>query len=68
LGEYLATAVGIEILHERTRSIEERARERFAVQMALRALSYSESSRLSIYIRELDASEGVVVASRIADD
>lgn len=67
LGEYLATAVGIEILHERTRSIEERARERFAVQMALRALSYSEVESVKHIIRELDASEGVVVASRIAD-
>jgi len=67
LGEYLATAVGIEMLHERTRSIEERARERFAVQMALRALSYSEVESVKHIIRELDASEGVVVASRIAD-
>jgi len=39
LAEYLATLVGIEILHDRTRDIEDRSRERLVVQMAMRALS-----------------------------
>ncbi len=67
LGEYLATVVGLEILHVRTRSIEERARERLIVQMAMRALSYSEVESVRHIIRELGGPEGVVVASRVAD-
>ncbi len=67
LAEYLSTVVGMEILHERTRSIEERARERLVVQMAMRALSYSEVESVRHIVRELGGSEGVVVASRVAD-
>lgn len=67
LGEYLATVVGLEILHARTRSIEERARERLIVQMAMRALSYSEVESVRHIIRELNGPEGIVVASRVAD-
>ncbi len=67
LAEYLATLVGIEILHDRTRSIEERARERLVVQMAMRALSYSEVESVKHIIKELGTYEGVVIASRVAD-
>ncbi len=67
LAEYLATVVGVEILHERTRSIEERGRERLLVQMAMRALSYSEVESVKHIIEDLGGSEGVVVASRVAD-
>jgi transcriptional pleiotropic repressor len=67
LAEYLATLVGIEILHERTKIIEERARERLVVQMAMRALSYSEVESIKHIIKELNAFEGVVIASKVAD-
>ncbi len=67
LAEYLATLVGIEILHDRTRTIEERARERLVVQMAMRALSYSEVESVKHIITELNGSEGVVIASKVAD-
>lgn len=67
LAEYLSTLVGIEILHDRTRSIEERARERLVVQMAMRALSYSEVESVKHIIKELGAYEGVVIASKVAD-
>ena len=67
LGEYLATLVGIEILHERTKNIEERARERLIVQMAMRALSYSEVESVKHIITELGSFEGVVIASKVAD-
>ncbi|ADE57633.1 GTP-sensing pleiotropic transcriptional repressor CodY [Aminobacterium colombiense DSM 12261] len=67
LAEYLATLVGIEILHDRTRSIEERARERLVVQMAMRALSYSEVESVKHIIAELGTYEGVVIASKVAD-
>lgn len=67
LAEYLATLVGIEILHERTKSIEERSRERLVVQMAMRALSYSEVESVKHIITELGSFEGVVIASKVAD-
>lgn len=67
LAEYLATLVGIEILHDRTKVIEERARERLVVQMAMRALSYSEVESIKHIIRELGSFEGVVIASKVAD-
>lgn len=67
LAEYLATLVGIEILHDRTKIIEERARERLVVQMAMRALSYSEVESIKHIIRELGSYEGVVIASKVAD-
>ncbi|HPI97357.1 MAG TPA: GTP-sensing pleiotropic transcriptional regulator CodY [Synergistales bacterium] len=67
LAEYLATLVGIEILHDRTRNIEERSRERLVVQMAMRALSYSEVESIKHIIRDLGGYEGVVIASKVAD-
>ncbi|SMG37914.1 transcriptional pleiotropic repressor [Dethiosulfovibrio salsuginis] len=67
MAEYLATLVGIEILHDRTKVIEERARERLVVQMAMRALSYSEVESIKHIIRELGSYEGVVIASKVAD-
>jgi transcriptional pleiotropic repressor len=67
LSEYLSTVVGIEILNAKAREIEERARERLIVQMAMRALSYSEVESVRHIISELGSSEGVVVASKVAD-
>jgi transcriptional pleiotropic repressor len=63
----LATLVGIEILHNRTKAVEERARERLVVQMAMRALSYSEVESIKHIIKELGGPEGVVIASKVAD-
>jgi transcriptional pleiotropic repressor len=67
LAEYLATVVGIEILNERSRNIEERGRERLVVQMAMRALSFSEVESVRHIIEDLGGVDGVVVASRVAD-
>ena len=82
LAEYLATLVGIEILHDRSRLIEERARERLVVNMAMKALSYSEIDAINHIINKLKDiavekngqskkdildCEGVVIASKIAD-
>ena len=67
LAEYLGTLVGIEMLNDRNRSIEERSRDRIAVQMAMRALSYSEVESMKHIMAELDGQEGVAVASKVAD-
>lgn len=53
LAEYLATLVGIEILHDRSRQIEEQARERLVVSMAMKALSYSEIDAVNHIIGKL---------------
>ena len=67
LAEYLGTLVGIEMLNDRNRSIEERSRDRVAVQMAMRALSYSEVESMKHIMAELGGNEGVAVASKVAD-
>jgi transcriptional pleiotropic repressor len=67
LAEYLSTVVGLEILNERGRNIEELGRERLVVQMAMRALSFSEVESIKHIIEDLGGLDGVVVASRVAD-
>ncbi|MDR1978709.1 MAG: GTP-sensing pleiotropic transcriptional regulator CodY [Synergistaceae bacterium] len=67
LAEYLGTLVGIEMLNDRNRNIEERSRDRVSVQMAMRALSYSEVESMKHIIAELGGHEGVAIASKVAD-
>ena len=67
LSEYLGTLVGIEMLNDRNRGVEERSRDRLAVQMAMRALSYSEVESMKHIMGELGGQEGVAVASKVAD-
>ena len=67
LAEYLGMLAGIEILNERAKVAEEMARSRLSVQMAMRALSYSELESMKHIIAELDGTEGVAIASRVAD-
>ncbi len=67
LAEYGATVVGMEILHEKTQEIEEEARSRAVVQMAISSLSYSELEAVEHIFNELDGKEGLLVASKVAD-
>ena len=67
LAEYLGMLAGIEILNERAKVLEETARSRLSVQMAMRALSYSELESMRHIIAVLDGPEGVAVASKVAD-
>ncbi len=67
LAEYLGTVVGIEFLNERGKKIEEYGREQLVVQMAMRALSFSEVEAIRSIMRDLKGSEGIVVASSVAD-
>lgn len=67
LAEYGATVVGMEILREKTEEIEEEAREKAIVQMAISSLSYSELEAIEHIFEELDGKEGLLVASKIAD-
>ncbi|AZR72365.1 transcriptional repressor CodY [Anoxybacter fermentans] len=67
LAEYGATVVGMEILRSRAEKIEEEARKKAAVQIALETLSYSELEAIEHIFEELDGDEGLLVASKIAD-
>ncbi|RKD24193.1 transcriptional repressor CodY [Ammoniphilus oxalaticus] len=67
LAEVGATVVGMEILRERAEEIEQEARSKAVVQMAVGSLSYSELEAVDHIFQELDAKEGLLVASKIAD-
>lgn len=67
LAEYGATVVGMEILRDRSERIEEEARKKATVQVALGTLSYSELEAVMHILSELEGNEGLLVASKIAD-
>ncbi len=67
LGEYGATVVGLEIQRRKTMEIEEEARQKAVVQMAIGTLSYSEIEAVRQIFNELKGTEGLLVASKIAD-
>lgn len=65
--EYSSTVVGLEILRSEADAIEEEARKKGVVQMAIGTLSYSELEAVEHIFNELDGEEGLLVASKIAD-
>lgn len=67
LAEYGAIVVANEIMRMRSERIEEEARKKASVQIALATLSYSEKEAIEHIINELNGKEGLLVASRIAD-
>lgn len=67
LAEYGATVVGMEILRSKAERVEEEARKKAAVHIAIGTLSYSELEAVEHIFEELEGDEGVLVASKIAD-
>ncbi|MCY6372502.1 GTP-sensing pleiotropic transcriptional regulator CodY [Clostridium ganghwense] len=67
LAEYSATIVGLEILRSKNDEMEEEARKKAVVQLAIGTLSYSELEAVEHVFNELDGNEGLLVASKIAD-
>jgi len=65
--EYGAIAVANEVMRMRTERIEEDARKKASVHIALATLSYSEREAIDHIMNELNGTEGLLVASRIAD-
>ena len=65
LAEYASTVVGIEIMHEK--QDKDIARDKDMVNMAINSLSYSEKEAIEHIFRELDGTEGLLIASKIAD-
>ncbi|HHW15645.1 MAG TPA: GTP-sensing pleiotropic transcriptional regulator CodY [Firmicutes bacterium] len=67
LAEYGATVVGMEMLRLKSQKIEEEARKKAAVQIALATLSFSELEAVTHIFAELGGREGLLVASKVAD-
>ncbi len=67
IAEYSGTIVGMEILRSEADEIEEEARKKAIVQLAIGTLSYSELEAVEHIFEELDGNEGLLVASKIAD-
>ncbi|AVX20779.1 transcriptional pleiotropic repressor [Carboxydocella thermautotrophica] len=67
LAEYGATVIGMEILRSKAERVEEEARKKAAVQIALATLSFSELEAVEHIFEELGGEEGLLVASKIAD-
>ncbi|HBF76324.1 MAG TPA: GTP-sensing pleiotropic transcriptional regulator CodY [Clostridiaceae bacterium] len=67
LAEYSAAIVGMEVIRSKQEEIEEDARKKAVVQLAIGTLSYSELEAVEHIFSELDGNEGILVASKIAD-
>ena len=67
LAEYSSTIVGMEILRSKQFEIEEEARKKAIVQLAIGTLSYSEFEAVEHIFKELNGLEGLLIASKIAD-
>ncbi|AKG73779.1 GTP-sensing pleiotropic transcriptional regulator CodY [Salinicoccus halodurans] len=67
LAEYAGTVVGMEVLREKQGEIEKKARDKASIAMAIRSLSYSEREAIEHIFEELNADEGLLVASKVAD-
>ena len=67
LCEYGSTVVGLEMLRAVTEESAEEDRKIAVVHAALGTLSYSELEAISLIFQELHETEGILVASKIAD-
>jgi transcriptional pleiotropic repressor len=67
LAEYGSTIIGMEILRERAEEIEQEARSKAIVQVAVGSLSFSELEAVEHIFDELNGKEGLLVASKVAD-
>ncbi len=68
LAEYCATLVGMEIIRSKTAEMTKKAREKEAVAIATKALSYSEIEALLYLFSDFQHGEGIVNASKIAKE
>ncbi|GEB32983.1 MULTISPECIES: GTP-sensing pleiotropic transcriptional regulator CodY [Brevibacillus] len=67
LGEIGATVIGMKIVRQRTEQIENEVRDKTFAKIALSSLSYSEQIAIEKIMEQLDAREGLLVASQLAD-
>lgn len=67
LAEYSALVIANEVLQMRANRVEDDARKKASVKVAVDTLSYSEKEAIRHVLSELSAREGLLVASKIAD-
>lgn len=67
LVEYGASVVGMEIIRSDRLKIEQNARKKAIVQIAIGTLSFSELDAMVHIFKELDGDNGLIVASKVAD-
>lgn len=67
LSEYGTTVVGLEMLRSVNEESAEEDRKEHVVQSAVSTLSYSELEAIIHIFKELNGTEGILVASKIAD-
>lgn len=67
LSEYGTTVVGLEMLRSVNEESAEESRKEHIVQSAISTLSYSELEAIIHIFDELNGTEGILVASKIAD-
>jgi len=67
LAERGAAVVGMEMLREQTDRLEEEARHKAIVKLAIGTLSYSEMEAVGQMFKSITNNEGFMVASKIAD-
>lgn len=67
LCEYGTTVVGLEMLRAVSEENAEEDRKISVVRSAMSTLSYSEMEAIKLIFQELNGSEGILVASKIAD-
>ena len=68
LAEFAATIIGMEILRSKSDEHEESIRKQASVQMAIDTLSFSEQEAVEHIFKELGGEEGLLVASKVADE
>lgn len=68
LAEFAATVAGMAIANARDLEEEDEAEERQRARAAIRSLSYSEIVAMQKILDELEGDEGMLVASRVADE
>jgi len=67
LAEIGATVIGMKIVRHRADEIENEVRDKTFAKIALSSLSYSEQIAIEKIMEQLDAKEGLLVASQLAD-
>ncbi len=68
LAEYGASVAGMQILRSVNERLENEARKKTVVQLALEVLSYSELEAVKYIFNEIEGSEGFLVASKLAEE
>ncbi len=67
LAEFGATVIGMEVLRTQVEKIEQSARQKAVVSIAFDTLSFSELEAVEHIFDELNGTNGLLVASKIAD-